>query len=357
MSVNVSYKKQSFLGIILLLIVIGIVEGGARVYDFAEPNCSLKEDKEVYAKLDFWKKSDICESWSSLVWGFDEKSNVYMPEPNQHKKTVNINSDGFRGPEITRLETENEYRIFMVGGSTTASLRATSDEATIPGYLQSFFELNERKIRVINAGVPGIASTQELQLVEKKIVEFNPDLVIVYDGTNDINLPYGYQPGKESLRNTFSDGLNRYLPFWETPSIIYHMTLSGKEIKLEFDDTNIDKKVKLWRNNIENICNLGNEKDFQTLIILQPILGSGNKVLTEYEMNQFERFDHLKVVPAYEKFADELNYLENDCSRVVDFRNAFDGIEKTVFFDNAHVGIESNKIIAEKIYQILLQMI
>ena len=99
------------------------------------------------------------------------------------------------------------------------------------------------------------------------------------------------------------------------------------------------------------------ESKFKTLIILQPILGSGAKKLTAYEEKQFDRFDHFKVIPAFQKFANELDYLENNCSRVEDFKNTFDNVENTVFFDNAHVGIESNKIIAEKIFGILNEII
>ena len=357
MSVQVSYRKQTVLGIILLLFFIGVIEMGARAYDFVEPYCGLKEENEIYAELDFWKKSDICESWLNLVWGFDKDSDVYMPEPNQHKKTVNINSEGFRGPEVTKLKPETTYRIFMVGGSTTASLRAFSDETTIPGFLQTIFNKSDNdNIEVINAGIPGITSIQELQLIQKKIIDFNPDLIIVYDGTNDVNYPYGYKPGKESLKNMFIDALNRYLPFWETPSITHHL-ITDKETNIEFDDTDINEKVSLWKNNIDDICKLGEENGFKTLIILQPILGSGNKKLTAYEEKQFEIFDHFKVIPAYQKFANELDSLEENCSRVEDFRYVFDDIEDSVFFDNAHVGVESNKIIADKIYQILLQMI
>ena len=319
MSVRVSYKKQSLLGIFLLLILLVAIESGARIYDYFNPYCGLKEDTEVYGQLDYWEKYEICESWLSLVWGFDLDSDVYMPEPNQHLKTVNINSAGFRGPEIEQTKPQDSFRIFMVGGSTTASLRATSDETTIPGYLQNLFDNDGmKKIEVINAGVPGIMSSQELLLVQHKILDYNPDLIIVYDGTNDVNLPYGFKPGKESLRNIFSDGLNRYLPFWETPPVIYHILSSSDEEKFEFDDTDIIQKVSLWKNNIDNICNIGNEKGFETLIILQPILGSGNKELSSYEIEQFENFDHSKVVPAYQKFADELDSLKNNCSRIED---------------------------------------
>jgi len=358
MSVQVSYKKQFGLGLMLLLIMIGIMEISARTYDIVNPYCNLKTDNEIYSELSFWEKSEICDSWLNIVWGFDKDTGIYVPEANQHKKTININSEGFRGPEIIKIKQEETKRIFLMGGSTMMSLRATSDGTTIPGYVQDFFDSkNDMNVQIINAGISSFTSTQELELLKKKILQFNPDIIVVYDGTNDIASSLGYKPGKESLRSVLADVLNRYFPFWETPIVINHIISPNEITKIKFDDSDIDKKVKLWKGNLENICNIGEENNFETLIILQPIVGSGTKKLTPYEEEQFEKFDHSKVIPAYQKFADELNNLKNGCAKVEDFRNIFDEVEHTVFFDNAHVGIKSNKIVAEKIYGLLSQMI
>ena len=65
---------------------------------------------------------------------------------------------------------------------------ATSDETTIPGYLQQL--LNEKNfefdIEVINSGIQGADSNTELDLIQGKLVRFSPDLIIVYDGWNDL---------------------------------------------------------------------------------------------------------------------------------------------------------------------------
>ena len=54
----------------------------------------------------------------------------------------------------------------MVGGSTMFGAGATSDETTIPAYLQQL--LNEKdfgfNIEVINSGIQGADSTTELNL-------------------------------------------------------------------------------------------------------------------------------------------------------------------------------------------------
>jgi lysophospholipase L1-like esterase len=356
MSVQVSYKKQLVLGLLLFFSLLIVLEFGARSYDYFNPYCSLKSDTTVYSEMSYWEKAEICDSWLSLVWHWEDKTNVYTLEPNQHKPTVNINDYGFRGPEISQIKQDDTYRIFVVGGSTTMSLRAPSDEQTHPGFLQESFNDSEFdfSIEIINAGIPSFTSSQELSVVENKIVNFEPNLIIVYDGTNDLNLPYGHTPAKTSFRSTITDGFNRYLPFWETVPVTYHIfnNFGNDEKSFSFDSSTTELKVTLWKENLEKICKIGNEKDFDVIILLQPILGSGNKKLTEYEQKQFILFEHEKVLKSYEKFSNELIHLEDHCTQVLDFRNIFDYYDNEIYFDNAHVKYQANEIIAENIFNV-----
>jgi hypothetical protein len=361
MSLQVSYKKQFMLGLLLFFSLLIVLEITARTYDYLNPYCGLKSDTLVYTEMSYWEKAAICDSWLSLVWHWEDNTDVYTLEPNQHKQTVNINDYGFRGPEISKIKEDGTYRIFVVGGSTTISLRAPSDEQTHPGFLQELFDESELdfSIQVINAGTPSFASSQELSIIQNKIVDFEPDLIVIYDGTNDLNLPYGYVPEKSSFRSTMADGLNRYLPFWETVPIAYHIfnNFGNKEKTYDFDSSTIESKVKLWKENVDNICKIGNEKDFDVVILLQPILGTGNKKLTEYEQNQHNIFQHEKVLQSYEKFANELIYFEKSCTEVKDFRNIFDSYNQTIYFDNAHVKYQANEIIAENIFNTLYPIV
>lgn len=354
MSVQISYKKQATFGFLLLICILLVLEFGTRGYDFFNPYCSLKSDTLVYSEMSYWDKSKICDSWLSLVWHWEENTNVYTLEPNQHTQTVNINNFGFRGPDISKTKDNETYRIFVVGGSTTISLRAPSDAHTHPGFLQELFGNSKLtfKVEVINAGTPSFASSQELSTIENKIVNFQPDLVIVYDGSNDLNLPYGEIPSTSSLRSKISDGFNRYFPFWETVPVLYHIlnNFNNDEKIFSFDSSTDNLKVKLWKQNIKNICEIGNENNFETVILLQPILGTGNKQLTEYEKNQYDLFEHSSVLNSYQKFANELINLEQSCTNVIDFRNIFDLHPETIYFDNTHVTYQANEIIAENIF-------
>jgi hypothetical protein len=344
-----------------LFVILSVLELSARTYDFFNPYCKLKHENMVYSDVPYETKAKICESWLSLLWFWDPETGLYVLEPNQHKETVNINSFGFRGPEISQEKQDNTYRIFVVGGSTTISLRAPSDELTHPGFLQEKFDNAnlDFEVEVINAGIPSFASTQELDLIQKKLIKFQPDLIIVYDGSNDINLPYGYTPAKTDLRTLIADGFNRYVPFWETVPVLYHYLSSVTEnpTPYSFDDSDTHQKAVLWQENLKKVCQLGNENNFSTLIILQPILGTGQKQLTEHEKNQHRLFEHEKVVPAYDLFSKELNDLSNHCTKIADFRNIFDNVTDDVYFDNTHVGYQSNKIIADRIYDEVLPII
>jgi len=103
-----------------------------------------------------------------------------------------INSDGFRSPEISENKPSNTFRVFVVGGSTTYG-SGVNDANTIPSLLQK--KLDEKNyaqtIEVINAGFSGARSIEEIKLVKEKLLNFAPDIIIVYDGYNDVKSFHG----------------------------------------------------------------------------------------------------------------------------------------------------------------------
>ena len=96
MSVNISYKKQAGFFFISILILLTIIEGSARVYEYFGQDCNLA-DAETLTNTDFFSKRQICHDQQNIVYSYTPVDSIV---PNQHFKTVNINNDGFRGPEI-----------------------------------------------------------------------------------------------------------------------------------------------------------------------------------------------------------------------------------------------------------------
>ena len=100
------------------------------------------------------------------------------------KKTYN--SLGLRGDEIKKEKPDNTFRIFAVGGSTTFGHTALDSE-TWPALLQQIIneKITGKKIEVINAGINGGTSESGYNLIKNKLLSFDPDLIIMYDGWND----------------------------------------------------------------------------------------------------------------------------------------------------------------------------
>ena len=98
------------------------------------------------------------------------------------------NNLGFRGDDLTIPKPVNEFRIFMVGGSTTECLYL-DDSKAITTVLQN--ELNRQKsanlaVKVYGAGKSGDASDDHCSMIVHRIVQLQPDLIIVYAGINDL---------------------------------------------------------------------------------------------------------------------------------------------------------------------------
>ena len=108
-------------------------------------------------------------------------------------KYINI-KDGFRVTTDTPVNSRKRVHVF--GGSTVFSAEVP-DAMTIPSYLQRL--LNQRTgglYEVINHGVPSMNSYQQWILLKR--ADLSPDDVVVfYDGVNDViyNVFYGYRKG------------------------------------------------------------------------------------------------------------------------------------------------------------------
>ncbi|MFC1593819.1 SGNH/GDSL hydrolase family protein [Candidatus Omnitrophota bacterium] len=87
-------------------------------------------------------------------------------------------------------KTSQEYRVFILGGSTVDGTGARNEDESIAKrleyYLNQSNSFSEKNVVVYNEGISGYYSKQELILLATKILPFQePDMVIVLDGVND----------------------------------------------------------------------------------------------------------------------------------------------------------------------------
>lgn len=379
MPVRVSYKKQILFGVMLLFSLFLVIEGLAQIYDYFNITDCKFTNSEAVKHLDITTKNQICNDHNSLKFHNDELHLQFVP--NQHFPTVNINEHGFRGPEFTQIKSENTFRIFLLGGSTAFGSGSTSDEATIPGFLQKKFESQNLpfNVEVINAGIPAVNSYTEHWLIKNKLIHLEPDLFIIYDGANDINRrtdDYGASPALHlmELQNQTNTSLKHEKENSTFESIknifrIFKITNFISEVKENFlysvgiynsptpDETPIQEKVSIWKERWREICVIGNANGFGVFITVQPVLGTGNSLLIEhyqkmYTINNIEWF-----VERLEFYAEALNELDNYCTKTKDLRNTFDEINEPIFLDPFHLNDYGNEIVSQELLEQTLPIV
>jgi len=143
------------------------------------------------------------ESWVHQYYDEFEDSSankwvsyVYWRRKPYQGQYINVDSNGIRrtwAPDQGGRATHDRPSIFVFGGSTTWGVGAR-DESTIPSFLAR--KLKEKGIEcdVMNFGESGYVTTQEVIALIRQLQKGNiPDLVIFYDGVNDVYSAYQQQ--------------------------------------------------------------------------------------------------------------------------------------------------------------------
>lgn len=155
--------------------------------------------------------------------GETEASWVYLPyvgyfrAPNEVDRNGNkadaqgflVNHTGER--RNLAIKGPSEFRVFIVGGSTVAHGSSDAGDtisALLEDRLRGLFKKAgiSRIPRVVNAGIDGYYSAQELLLFNFFLLPLKPDYVIFFDGSNDF-LVWGDvdKPAFRLLKNNYHD--------------------------------------------------------------------------------------------------------------------------------------------------------
>lgn len=97
------------------------------------------------------------------------------------------NSLGYRGAEVAVPKPDGVFRIVAMGGSTTYGISLNARE-TYPAQLEKILreDYGYSHVEVVNAGVVAYTSWESLVNFQFRIIDLQPDLLLVYDGINDV---------------------------------------------------------------------------------------------------------------------------------------------------------------------------
>ncbi len=138
---------------------------------------------------------------------FKEPVSLYTPSENakivyelntQHK---DINAFGMRDKEWSENDIKNLYKIAVIGDSHAYSIRVGTIAETFPSVMEERLNhhLGKRLVKVLNFGVPGYNTAQELEVLRSKAVKFEPNLVVLQYCINDTHVCNYIQPAHKSI--------------------------------------------------------------------------------------------------------------------------------------------------------------
>ncbi len=286
---------------------------------------------------------------------------------------------------LPKQKGEKEIRVFVVGGS--AVLHGSPLVNTLSGQLEQCFHRDGMlEVKVYNCGIRSFVSGQELSLILHTLVEYQPDLVVVYDGGNDIHQPYTYDPRPGYPYNfvIYEAGFARVNGTASLAELLGGLFYKSKLIQSLFQpgrynyDTIISvdraKEIKQacayrspgWETeiitryigNLEKMCHLAKGFDFKLAVFLQPVIyfktplvGRERALLGDDDFQNYMERQYARIKPILSdlntKYAKENRYFFADLS------NTFTGYDKEVFWDFIHIDNEGNKVIAGRMYDFL----
>ncbi|MFP4056084.1 MAG: SGNH/GDSL hydrolase family protein [Candidatus Brocadiia bacterium] len=107
--------------------------------------------------------------------------------PGWEGPVFSVNSLGFLGEEFSPTKPPGTVRVFCLGDSCTAGDLLASFDRTYPRQLEQELErrLPGARWQAINAGVGGYSSFQGRLWLEREILGYEPDALVLYFGWND----------------------------------------------------------------------------------------------------------------------------------------------------------------------------
>ncbi len=113
---------------------------------------------------------------------------------------ISINRYGFRGRDYSLEKPKDVYRIVVLGDSITFGNNLPADQ-NYPAVLEKNFLKSNRPVEVLNLGLGGYDTLQEVATLEDIGLQFSPDLVILGYCINDIGIASGNLNYIKRLKN------------------------------------------------------------------------------------------------------------------------------------------------------------
>jgi hypothetical protein len=273
-------------------------------------------------------------------------------------ETINIDKDGIRLTPQSEMVSDSSRLVVFLGGSAMWGT-GSDDKNTIPS---QFSVLANGKYRSLNMAESGYNAFQGFLFLKIKTIEgLKPDVIICYDGVNEIDAldpsvnPFSHARENQIKKVMKGQDRNEVLsfrhffirPIQEFMSKFIMKLKPADEQSLKPDAERIrlvaTGLLESWRSTKD----LADKSGAAFIAVLQPNIFLGNP------RRDYLNFDETQKVRYLALYSEIFRLLKDPVfsdlsTHILDLTSAFDGNDY-IYIDEMHVSPNGNKIIADKI--------
>ena len=211
-SIRLPTKTELILPLLSLLLTFFMLELGARLWLSYLATPAQHDRFVLFTSLD---AKDY--AWTPHPYL------AYSPTPNFRKGLTSHNSLGYRNDEFALEKPAGVFRVVALGGSSTYDISIQDNSETFTAQLEKLLkeDYGYTNVQVINAGVPGYNSWEILVNLEFRVLDLEPDLIIIYEGTNDVHArlvqPAAYRGDDSGRRQVWQPP---HVSLWEHSALL-----------------------------------------------------------------------------------------------------------------------------------------
>jgi lysophospholipase L1-like esterase len=220
------------------------------------------------------------------------------------------NNLGYRDYDHPLRKPPGAYRIVVLGDSIAAGLKVLEYERTFPAILERELRRRGLRVEVINFGVSGYNTQQEVETLKEKGLQFRPDLVLLAYCLNDTGRPGGglLEVLLEQERHQRGLNLTRINPYLAMSALyrfVRYRALAPageKSRRADLTDDTVERSL-------QELSRLARQGGFGVLVAVFPYienlegypLGEHHEIMRT--LSAAQSFHHLDLLPAFQRCA------------------------------------------------------
>ena len=256
-------KNDEFYTLVIsILLSFLLAEGVCRFLNIGDSRVVIWNEERAQGQIYAYQPN------GKLLYTYPDNPRRYFNQKNEVSGT--INSKGFRGLDRAFDKANGITRIAFLGDSFTLGM-GVKDNDTLPVSFERAIQSKHPNTEVLNFGISGTSTKEQIKLLEEYVIKFKPDVVVIVvflndaDRTGTINFISRPKVLAQVRKNSFF--INALIGSIEKPILYQEMIRHYQDGYLEGSPGWESVKTALRKGKA-----LSEKQNFQLVVTVYPVL-------------------------------------------------------------------------------------